>query len=165
MDYPARSQQEDASTSQGAVALPPKQCYLPACPYLTSEDLSFAQQLADINNHCKHVHRELTTPAPSAPPPPVKPTALPTPAVQKDITEEEWRHFEEKLKRYKRSSLSKSTAIEIMYQLWGTCSSSLKSSIFRSKGVRAVADYWGTADLDSLFMTIKEQPSAARMCC
>ena len=146
MDYPcqellARRQKEDtftSHTSQGVTALPPKQCYIPPCPYLTLEGLSFKQQLTDIDAHISYVHSQLTAPAPTAPAPSALPTApihtaLPRPEVQEDITEEEWGYFKEKWMRYQRSSHSEYTDRQVMYQLWASCSSSLKSRIFRKK--------------------------------
>ena len=66
---------------QGAMAPPPpppaKKCFVADCPYLTSEGLTFEQQLLDIDAHAKYIHRELTIPAPSAPSSAPKPTALP----------------------------------------------------------------------------------------
>ena len=66
-----------------------KKCFVADCPYLTSEGLTFEQQLQDIDAHAKYIHRELTIPAPSAPSSAPKPTALPRPDVQEDITEED----------------------------------------------------------------------------
>ena len=68
---------------------PAKKCFVADGPYRTPEGLTFEQQLQDIDAHAKYIHRELTIPAPSAPSSAPKPTALPRPDVQEDITEED----------------------------------------------------------------------------
>ena len=59
---------------------------------------------------------------------------IPSPEVEENCTEADWRFFLSKWERYKRSSLRGATEQDISDQLMASCSSPLQQSLWRKHG-------------------------------
>ena len=61
----------------------------------------------------------------------LKPKELPCPEIGEDISEAEWKHFEVKWGRYKKSSLQNTSNQHKMDQLCACCTPDLEKSIYQ----------------------------------
>ena len=113
--------------------LPPKECYVPNCNYMTTSGLPTHEMIMrDLELHIKCVHSEVTSALSSRgnTPPVGKPDRLPRPMVGEGITEADWTHFCDEWARYKRSTLSGAGEELISDQLWACCDGDLEKSVY-----------------------------------
>jgi hypothetical protein len=85
-------------------------CPATGCTFLTQENLpTYEMVLRSLELHARLAHPELAAREPAVQAAPrhtgPKPTQLPRPELQDDVTEQEWNHWLVRWQRYKRSCL------------------------------------------------------------
>jgi hypothetical protein len=111
-------------------------CPATGCTFLTQENLpTYEMVLRSLELHARLAHPELAAREPAVHAAPrqtgPKPTQLPRPELQDDVTEQEWNHWLVRWQRYKRSCLGGMEDTQVLDQLWYCCSEKLEKTIYK----------------------------------
>ena len=116
---------------------PQRACYVAGCEYWTVSGLpNHDLIIKDLELHIRCAHAQLTPASQNqtgqSQASGLKADRLPRPTIGEGISEADWRHFNDKWSRYKRSALAGASAEQIGDQLWACCEADLERSVYNT---------------------------------
>ena len=114
------------------------------CQYTTTAGIpTYELILRDLELHTRYAHSEISPQVDQGGGQNVaggpKPDRIPRPTIGEGVTEANQKHFSDKWTRYKRSTLSNTTAQHISDQLWACCDSELETAVYNT-GINSDSD-------------------------